>query len=280
MNRLVRVLTRGGALLLALYAAACLYLWREQQSLVFEPTPVLQTRPARMGMAYEVETIPVDGPNEYLKAWWVPAVEADAPTVLYLHGNARNISHNLEHTLRLHRLGYNVLLPDYRGFGESSPRQPDEQSVYADAEAAWRHLLEKHAPARGKAFIYGHSLGGAIAIELATHHPEAAGLIVESTFTSMRDMGKLEYGFMPIDLLLNQRFESLAKVGQLKIPFLVVHGTWDARIPSEMGVRLHDAAPAPKRLLLIEGGEHSNSGSIGLTEYRAVLDSFVRRHDH
>jgi pimeloyl-ACP methyl ester carboxylesterase len=211
-----------------------------------------------------------------LHAWWVPAEKANAPTVLYLHGNYRNISNNLEHTLRLHNFGFNVLLSDYRGYGKSSGGSPNETKVYEDAETAWQYLLEQRGVRPQQAFIYGHSLGGAIAIHLAVRHPEAAGLITESTFTSMIEMGKLSYPFLPIDWLLDQRFESLNKISQLKIPVLLIHGTWDKRVPIQMAQQLYAAAPQPKTLILIEGGEHNNSGAVGWVEYRDALSSFVR----
>jgi len=129
-------------------------------------------------------------------------------------------------------------------------------------------------------FIYGHSLGGAIAIDLAVHHPEAAGLITESTFTSMQAMGELEYGYLPVGLLLNQHFDSLKKIAGLKIPVLLIHGTWDKQVPVRMAQQLYDAAPQPKTLILIKGGEHSNSAAIGWVEYRDAVSAFVKKYAH
>lgn len=261
------------------YLGACGYMQSTQLEKVFEPSPVLQTTPARMGMAFEELRIPVQSGGE-LYAWWVPAASTDAPTVMYLHGNFGNIGHNLDHTRRLHDMGYNVLLPDYRGYGKSSDGQPTETRVYEDAEAAWQYLLKVRGVPPQRAFIYGHSLGGAIAIDLAVRHPEAAGLITEGTFTSMQAMGELKYNYLPVDLLLNQRFEALKKIPGLKVPVLLIHGTWDERVPVSMAQQLYDAAPQPKQLLLIEGGEHSNSGTIGWVEYRDAVSAFVRQYSH
>jgi len=110
------------------------------------------------------------------------------------------------------------------------------------------------------------------------HHPEAAGLITESTFTSMAEMGKLSYPFLPVDWLLDQRFESLKKITKLKIPVLLIHGTLDKRVPVQMAQQLYAAAPQPKKLTLIEGGEHNNSGAVGLIEYRDVVTTFVKQY--
>jgi fermentation-respiration switch protein FrsA (DUF1100 family) len=212
-----------------------------------------------------------------LYGWWIPADKTEASTLLYLHGNYRNIANNIEHTLRLHNLGYNVLLVDYRGFGKSTGN-PSEVNTYQDAEAAWQYLIKVRNIKPSQVFIYGHSLGGAVAIHLALDHPEASGVITESTFTSMQAMGELEYGFLPVGLLLNQRFDTLNKIAQLKIPLLIIQGTWDKKVPVAMAKQLYTVAPQPKSLLLIEGGEHNNSGVVGWVEYRDVLTAFVSKH--
>ena len=205
---------------------------------------------------------------------------SDAPTFLYLHGNDYNLANHLEQTLRLHDLGYNVLLVDYRGYGKSSGGAPSETKMYEDAEAAWQYLLKVRGVKPQQAFIYGHSLGGAIAIDLAIRHPEAAGLVTEGTFTSMVDMGKLDYGYLPVDWLVNQRFESLEKISRLKMPVLFIHGTWDNLIPYQMAQQLYDAAPQPKKLMLIKGGQHNNAGTIGWVEFRDTVAAFVKHYAH
>lgn len=282
MNVGTRRLATGLGVVALLYASACAYMWATQMGQVFEPTADWQTTPARMGMKYDALRIPVgsgaDGGE--LDAWWVPGEQADAPTLVYFHGNYRNIGNNLEHTQRLHNLGYNVLLADYRGYGKSSGGKPSERKVFEDAETVWQYLIKQRGSQPGKTFIYGHSLGGAIAIDLAVHHPEAAGLITESTFTSMQAMGEKDYGFLPIGYLLNQRFTSLQKVPALKIPVLFIHGTWDKKVPVEMGKQLYAAAPEPRKLVLIEGGEHNNSAAIGWVEYRDAVTAFVRQNTH
>lgn len=264
------------------YVAGCGYMWATQREHMFEPDSTLQTTPARMGMKFEELRIPVGRGADQgeLAGWWVPSGQAGAPTLLYLHGNDRNIANHLEHTLQLHTLGYNVLLVDYRGYGRSSGGAPSEAKVYEDADAAWQYLLGVRGVHPQQAFIYGHSLGGAVAIELALHHPEAAGLIAEGTFTSMQAMGELEYGYLPVGLLLNQRFDSLQKMPGLKIPVLLIHGTWDQRVPVGMARQLYAAAPQPKTLTLIEGGEHSNSSTVGWIEYRDALSAFIGLHAH
>ena len=266
-----------------LYLLACAYMWITQRQHIFEPAPQLQTTPDRVGMKFEEVRIPSGSGAERgeLYSWWIPAEQAGAPTMLYLHGNDKNISHghDVDNAGRMHSLGYNLLMIDYRGYGKSTGGEPSEIKVYEDAEAAWNYLLKQRSTPQ-RTFIYGHSLGGAIAIDLAMRHPESAGLIAESTFTSMSDMGKRKYSYLPVDWLLNQRFDSLDKVSKLKIPVLFIHGTWDRRIPWQMSQRLFDQTPQPKFMKLIEGGEHNNNSSIAWLEYRDTLIAFVQKHAH
>lgn len=280
MKNRTRRLAVGVGILVLLYASACGYLWATQKAQVFEPAAQWQTTPQRMGMKFDSVRIPVGNRGDELDGWWIPATQNDAPTVVYFHGNYRNIGNNLEHSQRFHQLGYNVLLADYRGYGKSTGGEPSEAKVYEDAEAVWQYLLHSRGIKPAQAVIYGHSLGGAIAINLAVHHPEAAGLITESTFTSMRAMGEKNYGFLPIGWLLNQRFESLQKVPELKIPVQFIHGSWDQKVPVDMAKQLYAAAPGAKKLLLIEGGEHNNSAAIGWVEYRDAVTDFVRQNVH
>jgi pimeloyl-ACP methyl ester carboxylesterase len=284
MNMIKRILLAAAALALVSYAAICIYLWHTQRQKIFEPTAVLQTNPARLGIAYEEVLIPSGSGSERgeLYGWWIPAGKADAPTILFLHGNDKNVSHvhDVATAARMHNQGYNLLLIDYRGYGKSTGGEPSEAKVYEDAEAAWNYLIKQRSRSPQRTFIYGHSLGGAIAIDLAVHHPEAAGVITESTFTRMVDMAKREYAYLPVDPLLNQRFDTLDKVSQLKIPVLFIHGTWDRKIPYQMSEQLFKQAPQPKYLKLIESGEHDNSGVMGMVEYLDAFNTFIRKYAH
>jgi alpha-beta hydrolase superfamily lysophospholipase len=207
--------------------------------------------------------------------WWIPAPAADAPTVLYLHGARWSLGGNLFRIARWHRMGFNVLAIDYRGFGRSDGELPSEALAYADAKAAWEEL-KRREPAQARRFVYGHSLGGAVAIDLAAQRTEMAGLIVESSFTSIRDMADTtQYGYLPVGLILTQRFDSLAKVPRLTVPVLFVHGAADRWVPPAMSERLYAAAPEPKRLLLVEGGGHSNVSGIAFDEYRRAVLEFA-----
>ncbi len=284
-SRLItRVLLPSTALALLSYALICAYLYQEQRHEIFQPTTLMQTTPDRLGMKYEVVRIPSGSGSEQgeLYCWWIPAEQPNAPTFLYLHGNDKNISqtHDIANAKRLHDMGYSVLMIDYRGYGKSTGGEPSEPKVYEDAEAAWNYLAKRVGTLHPNLFIYGHSLGGAIAIELATHHPEASGLIAESTFTSMKSMVRREYKYIPVNWLLTERFDSLHKVEKLKIPVLYIHGTMDPLIPHRMSEKLFEKSPQPKFLTLIEGGEHGNSAVMGWVEYRDTFDAFVKKFSH
>ncbi len=270
------------ALGLLWYGSVCAYMWGTQREQIFQPRLQMQTTPERIGLRYEEVHIPSgSGPERGdVYGWWLPAERSGAPTVLYLHGNDKNISHghDLDSAGRLHAMGYNVLMVDYRGYGKSTGGPPSEAKVYEDAEAVWNYLLSTRHCLPQRTFIYGHSLGGAIAIDLAVHHPEAAGLITESTFTTMAEMGKRRYEYLPVDLFLNQYFDSLGKIDSLKVPVLLIHGTWDRNVPYQMSEELYAHAPQPKYLKLVEGGEHSNISSIAWLEYRDAISAFVQKY--
>jgi Lysophospholipase len=150
-------------------------------------------------------------------------------TLLYLHGRGLNIGANITQSYRFRQLGFSVLLIDYRGYGRSQGSFPKESQVYEDAEVAYNYLVKQRQLLPSQILFYGHSMGGAVAIELAIRHPEAAGLIVHNSFTSMVDMveSNAYMRFFPVRLLLTQRFDSLAKVKSLRMPILFVHGIAD-----------------------------------------------------
>ncbi len=161
----------------------------------------------------------------------VSILEQILPT--HLHGNGLNIGANIAHASRFHQLGFSVLLIDYRGYGRSEGAFPNEKKVYQDAATAWNYLVQKLQIPPRHIFIYGHSLGGAIAIDLAVKHPNAAGLIVESSFTSIREVVAYRnlFWMFPVNLILTQRFESIKKLPQLRMPILFIHGTADSTVP-------------------------------------------------
>ena len=267
----------GGPHRLAVLASALL-IGGCQNWLIFEPDRVLRTSPADFAFPIDEIAVPVGiDRTQRLTGWWVPAPEPDAKTFLYFHGNDGNVSISVQEITPLVDLRYSVCVIDYRGYGASERLFPSEQSVYEDAEAVWNYAVRDRGIDPGQLYIYGQSLGGAIAIELARRHPEAAGLIVESSFTSIYDMARLDivYRALPLNLVLNQRFESLNKVPSLKMPVLFMHGTADEIVPYSMGQALFEAAPEPKRFVVLQDGRHDHSRHAEPV-IRDAIDRFVR----
>ena len=207
-----------------------------------------------------------------LHGLWLPAKrDADkGPILLYLHGARWNVAGSAPRIRRMQQLGFSVLAIDYRGFGKSSRELPSEDMAYEDARAAWDWLAENH-PQRRR-FVFGHSLGGAIAIDLASKVEDEQGVIVEGTFTSIADVASsMKFGWLPIGPLITQRFESVKKVDKVKSPLLVVHGANDSLIPHDLGRRLYEAASGRKHFVLVEGGSHFSTMQVGLPQYRQAL---------
>lgn len=259
-------------------AGGCAYLDAKQREWIFRPQRDVHATPADVGLRYDDLWLAVPGAapeGERVHGWWIPAADSRAPALLYLHGARWSLSNNLHRITRLHRMGFAVLAIDYRGFGRSDGDLPSEAQAYADAQAAWERL-RRLEPDPGRRFVYGHSLGGAVAIELATRNGDVAGLIVESSFTSIRDMvDALGYTQFSVEGVLTQRFDSLAKVPAVRAPVLFVHGTADRLVPPTMTERLYAAAPEPKRLLMIENGNHGNSSLVGFDSYLAAVRELV-----
>jgi len=228
-----------------------------------------------MVAAFQEQWIPV-GEGQQLHAWWLPADDPNAPVALYLHGARWNLTGSVTRIPRWKQLGYSVLAVDYRGFGQSTDVAPTEALAYEDAEAAFDYL-GRLAPGRPR-LIVGHSLGGAIATDLAVRHPEAAGLVLEATFTSAEEMvDRSAWGMLPVSLILTQKFDALSKIARVHMPVLVIHGTDDAIVPFAMGERLYAAANAPKRFVRVEGAGHHNLSGVAFDEYRKALGELFPR---
>ena len=207
---------------------------------------------------------------ERLHGLWLPAAQAGAPVLLYLHGARWNVAGSAPRIRHMQRLGFSVLAVDYRGFGRSSAGLPSEAMALEDARAAW-DWLARRAPRQDR-YIFGHSLGGAIAIDLAAQVPDERGTIVEGTFTNIPEVvSTFKWGWLPVSPFITQRFESVSKVAAIGSPLLVVHGSEDRLIPHALGRKLYEAAPGPKRFVLVEGGTHHNTNDLGQAQYRAAL---------
>ncbi|MGB2985762.1 MAG: alpha/beta hydrolase [Phycisphaerae bacterium] len=252
------------------YLGVCVFITLLQSRLIYFPTRDYPVTPADIGLEFEDLTLETSD-GVAIAAWYVPRLDPKG-SVIFCHGNAGNISDRLHSIKLLHGLGLNVLIFDYRGYGRSKGR-PTEAGTYEDAVATWQYLVETRGESPDRVVLFGRSLGGAVAIELARRHTPAA-LIVESTFTSLVDVGRLHYPLLPVRLLLTYRYDSLDKVSQIKCPKLFIHGRDDELIPIDNGRRLFAAAAEPKQFLETPGG-HNEAGFTYSMEFTDRLAAFI-----
>ena len=268
-------------LVAAASAVGCTQLDAWQRQAIFSPEPEQQRWWREPPAGTEVFDLALPE-GDKVHAWYWQHPRADAPAVLYLHGARWNLNGSAFRMEGWTRMGYSVLAIDYRGFGESTPLLPSEDTAFQDAAAALRELARRQ-PDPARRFVYGHSLGGAVAIDLAARPdmPPFAGLIVESSFTSIAAMlGTLKWGKLPgASLLVTQPFASIEKLATLSTPTLFLHGTADRVVPHTMSDELFAAAlkvpPDLKRLVKIDGASHSGAIRSGQAYESAVRD-FIR----
>ena len=240
---------------------------------IFRPDEDLSADPGAMGLEFEdVRFTAADG--VMLHGWFVPG--RNGATLVLLHGNAGNISGRLRRLAELHRrLGMNVLIFDYRGYGLSEGR-PSEKGTYLDAEAALDYVGSRGDVDEGRVALFGHSLGTAIAVE-TTVRREVYALLLESPFTSIRAMAGHNYPFVPgIGMILRTKYDSLSKIENVGTPLLVLHGDRDDTVPIRMGRALYEAAVEPKRFLAIEGAGHDDADVVGGDAYYEAIAAFLR----
>ena len=252
--------------------AGCISLDTQQRKWIFQASVLtMQDEGARIDGLDDVWiTLPESPRKPKLHGLWLAGPTADAPVMLYLHGARRNVESSVFRIRHMRSLGFAVLAIDYRGFGRSTDELPSEDTVNEDARAGWAWIEAKH-PGRDR-YIFGHSLGGAIAVRLATEVDDAKGLIVEGTFTSIPAVFQsMKWGWLPITPLITQRFDSAELIAKVKVPVLVVHGDADGLIPPSLGRALYEKAPTPKRFVLVEGGTHYSTNGRGQRQYRAAL---------
>ena len=285
LSRFLSALARRGwrwpALALAAFSvlAGCAGLDTQQRKWIFQAATVPVQADAA---ALREPTVPdmedvwiehastLSGRSIRLHALWHENADADAPVLLYLHGARRDVESSVFRIRQMSALGFSVLAIDYRGFGRSTDELPSETTVYEDARAAWQ-WLGAHAAQKDR-YVFGHSLGGAIAVQLASEVDDAKGLIVEGTFTSIRDVFEsMRFGWLPLGPFITQRFDSAGKIERVRAPVLVVHGLRDSLIPPALGRTLYERATAKKRLVLVEGGSHYSTNAVGAAQYRHAL---------
>jgi fermentation-respiration switch protein FrsA (DUF1100 family) len=241
-----------------------------QPSMVFFPYRSMNETPSDWGLEYE-DVFLKTSDNIQLHGWYIPHHNAKL-TLLFLHGNAGNISHRGDSVKIFHQLGLNVFIPDYRGYGRSGGK-PSEKGLYKDAHSAWHYLLSARGVQRENIIIYGRSLGGAIATKLAAD-VQPAGLILESVFSSAKDMAKSILPGLSRLVFLRFNFDNENLIKRVHCPLLVMHSPDDEIIPFNLGQKVFLAANMPKKFIPLQGSH--NSGFLqSQPDYEHNLEKFI-----
>lgn len=287
-------------LLVASQLAGCAWLSAKQSQLALRPSP---GRPANVapdsqlfGPADErwlvpvaptrMPRVPMPSQPDQLALWWIPSPEPGAPTLLYLHGTFRSLYRNLPKIQALRDAGFSVLAVDYRGWGDSTVIVPDEETIAADARTAWAELRRRQ-PVPGRRVIFGHSMGGAVAVRLASSlrwQHDYGALVVESSFTRMSEVaGEAGFWGRVAAWLTTLEFNAVARMRRVDAPVLLLHGTADRTVPITLGRRLRDEAlraqPEPGRVRWVElpGGTHSQLHTEFKDVYTATFRDLAQR---
>lgn len=263
---------------IVVYVVVCLFVYFRQSSYVYYPSKDITTNPSNLGMMFETVHLTTDDGIK-ITGWFIPSksVQQGAQisefyTVIYCHGNGGNISEYLETAIVLRDMDYNVMMFDYRGYGESNGK-PTEKGTYLDAMSVWKYLVETRRLDKSKIIIYGWSLGGAIAGWLAMN-TEPYALVLESTFVSARAMARRMFPYLPIGLLCRYNYNTLEYIKRVKCPVLVAHSPDDETIPFEHGLSLFSEVKNKKHFVKL-AGQHNDAGLTSTPEGRKALDEFI-----
>lgn len=257
-------------ILITVWALLSLLLYLFQPQFVYFPMSDLIADPGDAGLDFEDVSLTTDD-QVTIHGWFLPHPRPRA-TLLFLHGNGGNISHRLEKLRIFHDLELSVFIIDYRGYGRSEG-SPSEHGTYRDAEAAWRHLSESRQIRSDAIIVYGESLGAAPASRLAGRYQPGA-LIIESAFTSIADMGRHYYPYLPVKLLTRIKYPVVEYVREARCPVLIIHSPDDDIVPYAQGRALFDTATEPRSFLEIQG-DHNSGFYLSGELYRQGLDQFI-----
>jgi pimeloyl-ACP methyl ester carboxylesterase len=272
-----RRIVMASALAAVLFTPGCAWIDERQRRVALRPTPGRPADaddPARWRPGDQRFLQPsVTAAGESLALWWLPQPDPGAPALLYLHGTLRNLYGNQPKIDALRDAGFAVLAVDYRGWGESTPIVPDEASIVADAWQAFDELKRRQPDARRRA-IFGHSMGGAVAVALAAelHRGRDYGaLALESTFTRLPDVAEAAGFWGRLGARITTlSFDSLSRIGRVDAPILMLHGDADLTVPVALGRRLRDAAPPGVTWIEVPGGSHSRLHNDAPALYRST----------
>lgn len=244
-----------------------------QEKMIFFPGKTVGASPGSIGLPYEDVYLATDDKIK-IHGWYVPHPDAEA-TLLFFHGNAGNISHRLDSISIFYDLGLSVFIIDYRGYGNSDGR-PSEDGTYRDAMAAWDYLVGERRRRPDEIIVFGRSLGGAVAASLAATVTPAA-VILESTFTSMKELGKHHYPFLPVSRISRVHYPVDRYISSFKCPVLIIHSPQDEVVPFGLGRRLFEHAPEPKMFLSISG-DHNNGFLLSRDAYVKGIRQFFQTY--
>jgi len=251
--RLLLILIEFLLVLSVAYGIVGLTLYFMQSSFLYKPLREVCYTPEELGLDFEKVTFQTaDG--LHLRGWYVPAQSAGR-TVLFCHGNGGNMMHCLDSVNIFYNLGMNCFIFDYRGYGESDGQKPTEAGTYLDAEAAYRWLTENRGVPADSIIIFGRSLGGSVAAQLASS-VKACSLVLESTFTSYADIGSQFYPYMPVRWFAAFKYDTVGFLEHVRCPIMIIHSPNDEIIPYELGRKLYEVAGEPKKFVEISGNHN------------------------
>jgi alpha-beta hydrolase superfamily lysophospholipase len=269
-SRMMQILQSVLFILISTWLLLSLLLFLFQSKFVYFPLPGQAATPADIGLAYE-EVLLTTSDNVRIHGWYLPHPTPRA-TVLFLHGNGGNVSHRLEKLSLFHQLGLSTFIIDYRGYGLSAG-MPSEQGTYLDAEAAWMYLADQKNIRSESVILYGESLGGGVGAWLAGRYTPGA-LVLESPFTSITDIARHYYPYLPVTLLTRIHYPTLERLKDIRCPVLVIHSQADEIIPYSHGRTIYQAANIPKSFLEING-DHNNGFYLSGKLYTDGINRFI-----
>lgn len=261
--------------IIGIYILFAGFLFIFQSHYVYYPEHTISADPSNIGLEFESVSFETED-RVKLSGWFIPS-KAASGVILFCHGNAGNISHRLESIQIFHRLGLDVFIFDYRGYGLSEGK-PSEIGTYRDAEAVWQYLVEERQVSPNRIVFFGRSLGGAVAAWLAHRHTPGA-LILESTFTSIPDIGARLYPYLPVRLLSRFKYNTVEYLDEVDCPVLIIHSREDEIMPFSHGQRLFERAMEPKEFLEISGSHNEGFITSG-KRYEDGLNAYISEHLH
>ncbi len=255
------------ALIILIVFFIWIYLRNFEQNNIYFPTRLVELTPEERGLFFE-EVFIATPDGKKINGWFIPSPDSEG-TILFCHGNGGNIAHRIDFLELFNQAKFNVFIFDYRGYGKSNGR-PSEKGLYIDAQSAYDYLKSRPDIDKEEIIIYGESLGGAVAVNLASRN-RALALVTFGVFSSTVDIGKTLYPYLPVKLFISQKFDSLSKIKNIHVPKLIVHSLDDEIVPFTQGKALYLEAAPPKEFLELKGGHNEAI----LIEKEKFLKNFI-----